>query len=420
MDRPIARRGWARWGRRIGLVLAIAGAALLLAWWWHAARSASDTQRIDAIGITLAAVARERFDDHVPLRAQAEPLQTVFIDAVEGGRVERVLVEDGAAVFRGQPLVRLANAALQLDIISREAQVTEQLNTVRALELAMQANRLERENARAEIEYRLLQLRRDLVQQESLAAAGFLSVAAATRLREDLDYQSERRRLANENERQAGTLQAKQLRQLRGASRQLESHLALARQGLQELTVSAPVAGTLSAFALQPGQTLARGARIGQIDVPGEFKLTAGVDQFYLGRVAVGQAGSVEIAGEPQALRVTRITPQVTNGEFRVELKFDGAPPDGLRRGQTLPARLALGDAASALVLPNAAFIQDSAGAFVFVLDADGSRATRRDVRLGRRNPQRVEVLDGLREGERVIVSSYATYAARQHLVLER
>ncbi len=207
---------------------------------------------------------------------------------------------------------------------------------------------------------------------------------------------------------------------MRIAARRLRDNLALAQRNLEALTVRAPADGQLTAFAVQEGQSLARGARIGQIDTPDEVRLTAGLDQFYLPRVAVGQEGSVELDGGTRPLRVAKVYPQVANGEFRVDLEFREPPGADLRRGQTVQARLTLGRAETALVLPNAAFLQDSGGAFVFVVAADGASAERRTVRLGRRNPRYVEVLDGLSEGERVLVSSYAHFVDRDRLKLAR
>jgi len=420
MDRVRQRSAWWRWRHVLGAAALLLLGGLGAAGWVVQALSVRDAQRVEAARITVAAVVRARFEDYVPIRASAEPARTVFLDAVEGGRVDRVLVQEGARVQQGQLLAELSNVGLQLDLISREAQVTEQLNAMRALELSLQDSRLARENTRAEIEYRLAQQRRDLQQQESLAAAGFVSVGALTRLREDLGFQAERQRLARESEAVAGRLQAEQLQQLRTSARQLQANLSLARQNLQALTVRAPMAGTLSAFDLQPGQSLARGARLGQIDEAGAFKLSAGLDQFYLGRVTVGQTAEVALDEAMLSARVSRILPQVNAGEFRIELEFAQPPRQELRRGQTLQARLTLGVAGEVLVLPNAAFLQDNGGAQVFVLAADGASASRRAVRLGRRNPQWVEVLDGLHEGEQVVVSATSGYATRERLLIRR
>ncbi len=419
MDRA---RPPSRWRRFLPWVLA--GAALCAAaaasFWLRSVLPAS-AQRVLAEQLTIAPVVEVRFDDYVPMRARVAPLRSVFLDATEGGHVERLLVADGTEVQRGQPLMQLANVALQLDVIAREAQVTEQLTALRTLELSLQNGQIERANARADIEHRLVQHRRDLAQQQALAEAGFLSPVVLTRLHEDFDFQSARGRIAKDNERQAGALQAEQLAQIRRSSRQLQQHLRLAQRSLDALTVRAPTAGRLTAFTLQEGQNVARGARIGQIDSVGEWKLNAGLDQFYLGRVVQGQTGTVEIDGaKTSAVRVTRIDPQIENGQFRVELDFVDPPGANLRRGQTLQARLTLGEAAAALVLPNGAFLQDSAGAHVFVVSADSARAVRRAVQLGRRNPQWVEVRAGLQEGERVVVSSYAAFGARDDLLIAR
>jgi HlyD family secretion protein len=200
----------------------------------------------------------------------------------------------------------------------------------------------------------------------------------------------------------------------------MQSGLALARANLDALSLKAPVSGTLSGFSIQIGQSLQRGERIGQIDSPGRNKLIAGVDEFYLGRVAIGQKASVEVGGKTYQTRVTKIYPQVQNGQFQVDLQFLGDEPKDLQRGQTLQAKLTLGDPAPARLIPNGAFYNETGGSWVFVVAPDGRSAVKRQVRLGRRNSDYIEVLDGLDAGERVITSPYTGFADKDRLDLTR
>jgi HlyD family secretion protein len=200
----------------------------------------------------------------------------------------------------------------------------------------------------------------------------------------------------------------------------MNAGLALARANLDTLNLRAPVSGQLSGFSIQVGQSVNRGERIGQIDSPGSNKLIAGVDEFYLGRVQVGQRATIDVGGKPYPMKVTKIYPQVRNGQFEVDLQFVGAQPPGIQRGQTLQARLTLGDPAPALLIPNGSFYNDTGGAWVFVVTPDGSEAVKRQVRLGRRNADFIEVLDGLQPGEKVLTSPYTGFTDKDRLDLKK
>jgi HlyD family secretion protein len=211
---------------------------------------------------------------------------------------------------------------------------------------------------------------------------------------------------------------ASQSGEIRQTLLQLEENLGAVRRSLEALEIRAPVAGRLTAFTLQPGQTVQAGQRVGQVDTEGAYKLIAQVDEFYLGRVGLGQPASAELGERTYRLRVGRIFPQVTSGRFQIELEFTGDQPPELRRGQSLETEVTMGDTRPAMVLPNAAFLEATGGSWVFVLGPDGRRAERRTIRTGRRNPQQVEVLSGLQPGERVVTSSYETFANQTRLIL--
>ncbi|MGQ0559211.1 MAG: efflux RND transporter periplasmic adaptor subunit, partial [Sphingosinicella sp.] len=215
-------------------------------------------------------------------------------------------------------------------------------------------------------------------------------------------------------------LQSGQLAQLRSSASALNTSLELARASLDALNVRAPVAGQLTSFEIQIGQSFGRGERLGQIDSAGRNKLRAQVDEFYLGRVRQGQVAAAEIGGRFYRLRVSKIYPQVRNGAFEIELQFLGAEPAALQRGQTVQTRLTLGDPTPALLIPNGAFYNETGGSWVFVVAPDGRSAFKRQVRLGRRNSDFIEVLEGLDPGERVITSPYTGFAERDRLSLSQ
>ncbi len=375
-----------------------------------------DSQTIPAANLSISTVRSGTFDDFVPLRGRVTPLVTVFLDAVEGGRIERVIVEDGAIVTPGQPLAVLSNATLQLDVIAREADVSQQLNNLRSQELELQRSRLENRRNLAEIEWQLQKSSRQLDRDSRLAAGGWVSGKALKDSQDEARYLDRRRAITTETMATEERLQGSQLAQLRTAGAQLTANLRLARASLDALTIRAPVAGQLSGFNPQVGQSLNRGERLGQIDSAGRNKLVAEIDEFYLGRVLPGQRASVEWAGKTHGLTVAKIYPQVKGGTFTADLTFDAAEPAALQRGQTLQPRLTLGDPAPATLVANGAFYQDSGGSWAFVVSKDGRSAEKRAVRLGRRNPDSIEVIGGLNPGDRVITSAYTGFADKQHL----
>ena len=413
MDRVVERRGL---DMRAKLVIAAAG-AILLALIFYMFAPGANSQTVETSRLTISTVERGRFDDFLPLRARVEPLVTVFLDAVEGGRVERVLVEDGAHVQAGQLLAVLSNADLQLNVLARQTEVTQQINSMRSQELALAQTRLANERALIEADLATQTARRQYELQRPLAERGFVSSRQFADSRDQ--YEANRQRSAVLRRQQATDerLQSSQLAQLRSSASALNASLDIARGTLDSLNLRAPVAGQLTSFAIQVGQSLQRGERLGQIDSAGRSKLRAQVDEFYLGRVSEGQVANAEVNGRPYRMRVSKIYPQVRNGTFEIDLQFLGPEPS-LQRGQTVQTRLTLGDPTPALLIPAGAFYNETGGSWVFVVAPDGRSAVRRNVRLGRRNADHIEVLDGLQAGERVITSPYTGFAERARLSL--
>ena len=415
MDRRVARK--TPMSRKV--MYAVGGLIVLLfAAWLVSTLLAGRSLSVNSQRIAVADVTVGTFEDFIPLRGRLVPRSTVYLDAVEGGRVEEVLVEDGAIVAAGDPIVRLSNTNLQLEVLGREASVTEQLNFMRTLELQLEQNRLAHKRNLVEIDYQVTRLTRSIERQRDLAAKELVSKSTLDELQDELTYYQNRRAVTLESQSTDARLQEQQLRQLRAASTQLETSLALARQNLDDLNVRAPVAGKLSGFDVEIGESIVRGGRLGQIDDPDAYKLNARIDEFYLGRVDIGQTATATHDGRELDLQVAKIYPQVNDGQFEVDMAFD-EEPEGLRRGQTLQLRLTLGDNSDAVLIPNGSFYQETGGNWVFVVAPDGSEAIRRTVRLGRRNTDFIEVLDGLDPGERVITSPYTSFTGMDRLVLD-
>ncbi len=415
MDRRIERK--MPLGRKLGYGAAGVLVLFFIAW-LASALMGGRSLSVNSERIAVSSVTVGTFEDFIPLRGRLVPRSTVYLDAVEGGRVEQVLIEDGAIVRAGDPIVVLSNTNLQLEVLGREASVTEQLNFMRTLELQLEQNRLSHKRNLVEIDYQITRLTRDINRQKDLVARELVSQSTLDELEDELNYYRNRREVTLESQATDARLQEEQLRQLRSAGTQLQTSLAFARKNLDDLNVKAPVDGKISGFDVEIGESIVRGGRLGQIDDPDAYKLNVKIDEFYLGRVDLGQRAVANHNGRELDLSISKIYPQVNDGQFEVDMVF-AAEPAGLRRGQTLQLRLTLGDNSDALLIPNGSFYQETGGNWIFVVAPGGAEAVRRSVRLGRRNSDFIEVLDGLEPGEQVITSPYTSYAGMDRLVLD-
>ena len=330
-----------------------------------------------------------------------------------------MLVLDGAEVGAGEALATLRNPQLQLDVSSKEAEIAGRLGDASAQLLTLERNRLDSEKEVSETNYNLLKARHDLDIRQQLHNQGFASDAEVKTFAAEAAYYENRLQTLKAGQGREGGIAKAQAAQIGQTDKRLRANLGVVGASLDALIVRAPAQGRLTDFALQPGQSLKPGDVLGQIDSEGAYKLDADVDEFYLGRVAPGQAASAELDGRQTSLIVSRVLPRVTGGRFRVELSFVDKPPTALRRGQAIDIRITLGDTRPALVAPNGAWLEAGGGSYAFVVAAGGRRATRRTIAVGRRNPEQVEITAGLRPGERIVTSSYAAFDKFSNLILQ-
>lgn len=418
MDRKISRTPLQRHGRQL-VTAAIACAVLAMAYGFSSHSGSGQYQQIGQTGLQISAVERGVFQDTLAVRGQIMPKTTVYLDSVAGGMVEQRLAEHGDYVEKGQPLLRLSNTALQLEVMSREAQVTEQLNFLRNTQMTMETNRLNLKRDLLETELQIRQLKRKLAQSQKLLANKLIAADTLTQLEEDLAYYEQRRLLTLEQQTQENTIREQQLAQLEDSARMLQSNLKLARSNLDNLLVRAPVSGYLSELSAEVGESKERGARFGQIDLPGEFKLVLQLDEFYLNQISRDLTVRLQHQGQSLQVPISKVDSRVTNALFQVEVALPASLKE-IRRGQSLDAEIVLGsDKTNAMLLPRGAFFASSGGNWVYVLSADGSTASRRNIRLGKRNQQFFEVLDGLVPGERVIISGYQGFDQADTLKLK-
>ncbi len=416
MDRVLEQTPWQKYRKPFTWIMA-AILALLVVWYFKP--DGGRALKVQNDRIVISTVSSGVFDDYIPVRGQVAPLKTVFLDAIEGGRVESLSVEDGEMVNAGDLIVELSNTQLQLDVIARESEVTEQLNNLRNTELSLEQNRLEHKRNLVDINYHIIRLNREIERLTPLVGKDLMDIGTLERLVDENNWYQAKREITLESQATDERLQKAQMDQLRTAGAQLEKNLGVARRNLDALSMRAPVSGKLTAFDLEIGQALPRGINIGQIDDPDSFKVKADIDEFYLSRVDLEQTASFTTSGSEYNLSVRKIYPQVTNGTFEVDLVFTGEEPSSIRRGQTLQLNLQLGSPSASLLIPNGAFYQDSGGNWVFVVTPDGSKAVKRNVRMGRRNVRFIEVLDGLEPGEQVITSPYSNFLDMDRLELQ-
>ena len=399
MDRVVPGARRARWRRAAWAAIALTALACALAWSWPRGLPVA---RDD---LKLATVVAGTFDDELVLRATVAPARSVLLDATDGGRVDAVLVSDGALVEAGDLLYRLSNPQRQQDVLARSADVAQQLANLSVQRAELAAARATQRRERATLQFELDKAQADTERTARLAAQGFVSDVALQDARRHSDLQA--RLLAQEREDGDAEMATREqsLRQLERAVAGLDDGLRLVRAAAAGLASRAPVRGRVAGFALQVGATVHPGDHLGRVDETGGFKLAASVDEFYRGRLHTGLAARLDNGASPAALVLARIDPQISAGHVGIELEFTGPPPAGLQAGQALDVRVVLGAASPALLVADGPFHADSGGAWVYVVSDDGISAQRRAVRLGRHAAGQVEVLEGLREGERVVVS---------------
>lgn len=404
MDRRIES---SRYTPRRLAVLGLALVVLAVGIFGYVRYGLTRTLSIDSQRIVISSVSAGSFHDYVPVIGNVQPRETVYLDAVDGGQVIEILVEEGSLVTAGQPLVRLNNSSLQFQYVNSEAQHSEQLNLLTSTKLAFEQTKLTNARELIDMRYQIDKAKVQLQRLEALESTGGVSRAEVENARLDLTRLESFRRELEQATRIDSTLQRELIGQLDHAAKGLNANLALARQNLDNLAIKAPIGGQLTSLEAHLGESKLPGQRLGQIDQVDSFKVVALVDEHYLARVTAGQEATAQIDGVDYQLRLVKAYPEVRDRQFKVDLTFTGAVPKSVRRGQSLQLRLQIGASSAGLILANGAFYEDTGGQWAFVV-VDNT-AERRAVRFGRRNPEQVEVLEGLSSGERVITSSYET-----------
>lgn len=416
MDQIIKKKKWPT--RRI-ITYAAAGIFILLIIYLLIFQTNRSTLNVESEKLTISTVQRGPFQEFIPVMGEVLPVQTIFLDVEEGGLVEKIYIEAGSTVKQGDKILKLSNTSLLMDIMYREAELFQQINNLRNTRLLFEQSRLALERDLADLDFQIQKQKRKFESYQSLYDEKLVSRHDFEDTRDEYAMTQNKRRLAAESQEKDLSFRQQQIVQLEDAVKRMEENLQVAKSKLDNLTVRAPITGTLTSLQAEPGQSKSPGERLGQVDAPKGFKARAEIDEFYIDRIQKGKPGQFELSGGTYRMQVSRVYPEVKDGKFSVDLEFPSRQAPGIRRGQTLHIRLELSDVAEALLLPRGGFFQKTGGNWVFVLAAGGKTAVKREIRLGRQNPDVFEVLGGLRAGERVITSSYDNFGDNERLVLE-
>lgn len=404
MDRKIEKKQKPIWQWLVIGLLAVAAIWLL---YRMLADASIRTYRVSQEQLIISTTSYGAFEDLIPIRGTIQPFNSVYLDAVNGGVVEEVFVEEGSFVEAGQPLLQLSNTNLRLSASQNDTQITEQINLIGNISNNLETEKLRTERELIDIRYRITVLERRKARYEELVDNELVSEEEYEAIVDELAYQREV--LANSEARQKleDKIRDERMRQMETQIAKLEENLEVSQSSYESLLVRAPISGQLTSLPVEIGESKTTGERLGQIDVVDQYKVVAQIDEYYVSRVQADQTARFQLNGQEFEVRVIKVYPEITNGTFEVDLVFTGMAPANVRRGQTLQMELTLGNPVESLLLPIGGFIQDTGGNWVFVLNEAGDAAFRRDIRVGRRNNRFVEVIEGLQQGDRVITSGY-------------
>ena len=372
--------------------------------------------KVDAEKITVSTVQRGVFQEFIPQTGTVEPSRTVYLDAVEGGIIKRVVAESGAMLKRGDVILELSNLNRELQVLQQEAQLNESITRQRDTRLAITRNDLEQRQTLALIDNQLQILEPQYRRQKQLFEKKLISKQDFERTEADYKYNLERRRITYEVYKNDSLDRIRQLKELTYSERKMTQSLEGVGKIMDNLIIRAPIDGQLSHPPLDPGQNVNIGQRLGWIDIVGSYKVRVPIDELYLPRISEGLLAETSFNNKDYKLKITYVYPGVTNGRFEVDMNFVGEEPQGIRRGQSMRLRIQLGQSSEELLLPVGGFYKDTGGNWVYVVEGD--RAVKRDIKLGRKNTENFEVLEGLQPGDRVITSSYENFGDNEVLLL--
>lgn len=417
MDRVIEKKYWSK--KRILTIGGIAALIVLIGASYYYTSGGSKLN-VDTDRITISTITRGSFQENIPVNGIVLPLTTIYLDAVEGGRVEQKYVDDGAMMKKGQPILRLSNTDLQLGLVTQETNVYNLLTQMQISKNAAQQNTVGKLNQMTDVESqlkeaeRVYKLDKHLYEEKAIGSQEFLKAE------NDYNYYLLKKKLTDQILQQDSVSTEQQLKQAKQSFEGSQTALNVMREKVGDLIVRAPIDGQLTSLDAEVGQSKNKGERLGQIDVMSGYKVRVDIDEHYISRIYTGLTGTFSFNDTTYTLQIKKVYTQVTNGRFQVDMEFTDKVPQGIRRGQTLQIVLALSEARTAVLLPRGGFYQQTGGNWIFKVNDDGTKAYKVDIQLGNQNPDYFEVLSGLKPGDKVVTSSYENYGSMQELVLQK
>lgn len=415
MDKIIKKKKWPlkRILTAFGITIFISSILYYAVWGDHSSKYNVNSERI-----SISTVKFGPFQDFIPVTGTVQPIETFYLDIADGGRVVAKFVEEGAFLEIGDPIIRLENPSLALQIMYNEANVFSTMNSLRSARLSMEQNRLNLQMQILNIEFEIRKEKRSFKNNERLYEKQLISQIEFEDSQDSYNYLLSLRKLTYENNRKDSLFRLEQVGNLEQNVERMQKQLEMASAQLENLTVRAPIKGQLTSLNAEIGQSISRGENLGQIDNIEKYRIRVPIDQHYISRVVTGQKGTFSFDNKTYTVVIKIVFPEVSSGRFEVDMIFNNEQPKGLRRGQTLHIRLELSEPQEVLFVEMGGFYQTTGGQWIFVLAEDGKSAIRRKISLGRSNTQNIEILEGLKVGENVVTSSYDTYREVEKLIL--
>jgi len=417
MDRKIEKKTWTK--KRI-IIIAASVLFLAFAVYVFVFKFRTSTLNVESDRIQIAAVTKGPFQEYIAAIGSVIPRNTYFLDALEGGTVEKIFIEAGAMVKAGDSILQLSNTNTVLDIMWRESDLFNATNNLRGTRLQMEQYKMQIRKEMNDVENELQQEKRKYDRYAELVKTDLISRHDYEIQKDQYEYLVRKKEITAETQKNDLAFREIQLQSLDESVRRLQESLAMAKKKLENLVVRAPVNGYLTAMDAQIGESKSPGTRLGQIDILEGYKVRAQIDEHYLPRIEIGRTGTFELAGEVYRLAVRKVYPEVKDNRFEVDMEFSGPEPKGITRGQTLHIDLNLSDETEAVLLAKGGFYASTGGNWAYVVDPSGKFAVKRAIKLGRQNIQEYEVLEGLRPGENVVISSYESYGDIDRLVIKK
>ena len=417
MDIPITKKKFTK--SKI-IMAAILFAVIIFVVFMVSAFSEGSRLNVDAERMIVSSVKEGIFQENIPVNGTVLPITTIYLDALEGGRVEEIFVEDGAIIEQNEPILRLSNTDLELSLVNQETSVYNLLTQMQISQNAASQNTINKLNRMTDVENELIEAERKYMLNKKLYEQKAIGSQEFQEAENNYNYQKQRMKLAEQVLIQDTISTQQEAEQSKSSYVRTQIALELMRKKVGDLVVRAPVAGQLTSLDAHIGQSKNKGERLGQLDVLSGFKVRADIDEYYISRIYSGQTGSFFFNGNNYNVMIKKVYTQVTNGRFQVDMHFEADIPEGIRRGQSLKIRLALSDEKSALLIPKGSFFQKTGGNWIFKLSEDGETAYKTDIRIGSQNTEYYEVISGLKPGDKIITSSYENYGDKNELILNK